>query len=111
MPRATIRHMSKPRPEPIREDEVLEVSLSVVEKDRGPMLSTIDGDQPRVRPISPLRTDGFTIYFASLRNYHKTGELEARVAFGLPVSTSHSFSFPFQPPDTSSRPSGLKATQ
>ena len=41
------------------------------------MLATIDGDLPRVRPISPLRTDGFTIYFASLRMYHKTGELEA----------------------------------
>lgn len=69
--------MAKPTPKTIEPHEVLDVALAVVKGDRGPMLSTIDGDQPRVRPISPLRTDGFTIYFASLRNYHKTGELEA----------------------------------
>jgi general stress protein 26 len=69
--------MPKPTPEPIKEEEVLDVSLAVVKGDRAPMLASIDGDYPRLRPISPLRTDGFTIYFASLRNYHKTGELEA----------------------------------
>ena len=69
--------MAKPTPKPIEADEVLDVALAVVKGDRGPMLATIDDEQPRVRPISPLRTDGFTIYFASLRNYHKTGELEA----------------------------------
>ena len=37
----------------------------------------MDGDQPRARPISPVRTDEFTIYVASLRSSHKTGELEA----------------------------------
>lgn len=40
-----------------------------------PMLSTMDGDQPRVRPVSPVRTDGFTVYVANLRSYHKTGEI------------------------------------
>lgn len=69
--------MPKPTPEPIQADQVLDVSLAVVKGDRAPMIATIDGDQPRLRPISPLKTDGFTIYFASLRNYHKTGELEA----------------------------------
>lgn len=69
--------MPKPTPEPIQPDEVLEISLGVVKGDRAPMLASIDGDQPRLRPISPLKTEGFTIYFASLRNYHKTGELEA----------------------------------
>jgi len=69
--------MPKPTPEPIQADQVLEVSLAVVNGDRAPMLATIDEDQPRLRPISPLKTDGFTVYFASLRNYHKTGELEA----------------------------------
>jgi general stress protein 26 len=69
--------MPKPTPEPIQPEEVLDVSLAVVKGDRAPMLSSIDGDHPRVRPISPLRVEGFTIYFASLRNYHKTGELEA----------------------------------
>ena len=35
----------------------------------------MDGDQPRLRPVSPVRTDGFTVYVASLRRYHKTGEI------------------------------------
>jgi general stress protein 26 len=45
--------------------------------DRFPYLATTDGDQPRVRPISPVRTDGFTVYFANLRSYHKTAEIAA----------------------------------
>jgi general stress protein 26 len=42
-----------------------------------PMLATVDGDQPRLRPVSPVRTDGFTVYVANLRRYGKTRELEA----------------------------------
>ena len=42
-----------------------------------PMLATVDGDQPRVRPVSPVRTDGFVVYVANLRRYGKTHELEA----------------------------------
>jgi general stress protein 26 len=41
------------------------------------MLATIDGDQPRLRPVSPVRTDGFTVYVANLRSYHKTVEIAA----------------------------------
>ncbi|MBI1371841.1 MAG: pyridoxamine 5-phosphate oxidase [Phycisphaera sp.] len=67
--------MPKPQPEPIPPDQVLAHALAVVKHDRFPMLASMDGDQPRVRPISPLRTDGFNVYFASLRAYHKTGEL------------------------------------
>jgi general stress protein 26 len=40
-------------------------------------LATVDGDQPRVRPVSPVRTEGFVIYVANLRQYHKTGEIAA----------------------------------
>lgn len=40
-----------------------------------PMLATVDGYQPRVRPVSPVRTDGFTVYVANLRRYGKTHEL------------------------------------
>jgi general stress protein 26 len=40
-------------------------------------LATIDGDQPRLRPVSPVRTDGFTVYVANLRMYHKTLEIQA----------------------------------
>jgi uncharacterized pyridoxamine 5'-phosphate oxidase family protein len=42
-----------------------------------PMLASIDGDQPRLRPVSPVKTDGFTVYVANLRAYYKTGELAA----------------------------------
>ena len=40
-----------------------------------PMLSSIDGDQPRLRPVSPVKTDGFTVYVANLKAYHKTKEI------------------------------------
>ena len=40
-----------------------------------PMLSSMDDDQARVRPVSPVKTDGFTIYIANLRMYHKTTEI------------------------------------
>lgn len=37
----------------------------------------MDGDQPRVRPVSPVKTDRFTVYVANMRFYHKTGEIAA----------------------------------
>jgi uncharacterized pyridoxamine 5'-phosphate oxidase family protein len=41
------------------------------------MLATIDGDQPRLRPVSPVRTEGFVVYVANLRGYGKTGQIAA----------------------------------
>ena len=52
-------------------------ALEVMNKARFPQLASIDGDQPRLRPVSPVRTDGFSVYVANLRSYHKTGEIEA----------------------------------
>ena len=69
--------MSKPIPEPIDPAKVLELAHAVVQADRFPTLATIDGDQPRLRPVSPVRTDGFTVYIANLRAYHKTQEIAA----------------------------------
>ena len=69
--------MSKPVPQPVAPGEVLARARAVVQADRFPVLASIDGDQPRVRPVSPVRTDGFTVYVANLRMYHKTGELAA----------------------------------
>jgi general stress protein 26 len=69
--------MSKPQPKPIDPAEVRKLALAVVAADRFPDLATVDGDQPRVRPVSPVRTDGFTVYVANLRMYHKTGEIAA----------------------------------
>ena len=69
--------MNKPQPKPVDPSEVLELATAVVQADRFPYLATIDGDQPRLRPVSPVKTDGFTIYVANLRSYHKTVEIEA----------------------------------
>jgi general stress protein 26 len=69
--------MTKPTPQPIGPDEVRDRALAVVKADRFPHLATTDGDQPRVRPVSPVRTDGFTVYVANLRSYHKTAEIAA----------------------------------
>jgi len=69
--------MNKPTPEPIEPAEVRDLALAVVAGDRFPMLASIDGEQPRLRPVSPVRTDGFVVYVANLRQYHKTAEIAA----------------------------------
>jgi general stress protein 26 len=69
--------MTQPIPVPLEPAKVRELALAVVQADRFPYLATIDGDQPRLRPVSPVRTDGFTVYVANLRAYHKTQEIAA----------------------------------
>jgi general stress protein 26 len=69
--------MTKPAPEPIDPSRACELALGVIAADRFPMLATIDGDQPRLRPVSPVKTVGFTVYVANLRMYHKTAEIAA----------------------------------
>lgn len=69
--------MSKPVPKPLDPAALVELALDVLRADHFPYLATIDGDQPRLRPVSPVRTDGFTVYVANLRSYHKTGEIAA----------------------------------
>jgi len=69
--------MTRPAPEPIPPSEVAKLALAVIQADRFPYLATVDGDQPRLRPVSPVRTDGFTVYIANLRSYHKTAEIAA----------------------------------
>jgi general stress protein 26 len=76
--------MTKPIPEPVDPAQVVDLALAVVQADRFPYLASMDGDQPRLRPVSPVRTDGFTVYVANLRSYHKTAEIAAnpRVELG-----------------------------
>jgi general stress protein 26 len=69
--------MTKPMAKPIEPSEVLEMARGVVAADRFPQLATIDGAQPRLRPVSPVKTEGFTVYVANLRSYHKTAEIAA----------------------------------
>lgn len=66
-----------PTPEPIDPADLSRLAEAVISEDRFPCLATVDGDQPRLRPVSPVRTDGFTIYVANLRQYHKTQEIAA----------------------------------
>ena len=67
--------MSKPAPQPIKADELQRLANGVLSADRFPCLASMDGDQPRLRPVSPVRTDGFTVYVANLRSYQKTEEI------------------------------------
>src|SRR5229473_5147703 len=69
--------MAKPTPQPVDPAQVADLALAVLAADRFPYLATMDGDQPRIRPVSPVRTDGFTVYVANLRSYHKTAEIAA----------------------------------
>ena len=68
--------MSKPAPKSIDPSEVPHRAAEIVKKMKFPMLATIDGDQPRLRPVSPVRTDGFVVYVANLKSYGKTAEIE-----------------------------------
>ncbi len=69
--------MTRPDPEPLDSDRVKEAAEAVLAADPFPYLATMDGNQPRVRPVSPVRTDGFVVYVANLRQYHKTVEIAA----------------------------------
>lgn len=69
--------MAAPTPPPIDPAQLPTLAHAVIRNARFPQLATMDGDQPRVRPVSPVRTDGFTTYIANLRGYHKTGEIAA----------------------------------
>ena len=69
--------MPKPEPEPLSPGKAREEALRVVAEDRFPYLATMDEDQPRLRPVSPVRTVGFTVFVANLRAYGKTAEIKA----------------------------------
>ena len=47
--------MAKPTPKRFDPSEVPALAAAVVKVDRFPYLATIDGDQPRLRPVSPRR--------------------------------------------------------
>lgn len=68
--------MSKPTPKEINPQDVPRLAAELVKRVRFPVLATMDGSQPRVRPVSPVRTDGFTVYIANLKSYGKTNEID-----------------------------------
>ena len=69
--------MAKPTPKTIDPADVPAKAIEIVRKVKFPVLSTMDGNQPRVRPVSPVRTDRFTVYVANLKSYGKTAEIIA----------------------------------
>lgn len=69
--------MGQPQPKPIDAAELPALAKATMRAAKFPMLATVEGDQPRLRPVSPVRTDGFTVYVANLRSYGKTREIAA----------------------------------
>ena len=67
--------MPKPVPKEVNPDQIRDLALGVIDKAKFPMLATIDDKHPRLRPVSPVHQDGFTIYIANLRTYRKTKQL------------------------------------
>jgi general stress protein 26 len=65
----------KPIPK-LTPDELRKAALDVLRDDPFPMLASVDHDQARVRPVSPVKTDTFTVYVASMRGSNKTVEIE-----------------------------------
>jgi general stress protein 26 len=73
----------KPTPKPFAQGELIALAEAVIAADRFPHLATVDRGRPRVRPVSPVRTERFTVYVANLRSYGKTGEIAANPAVEL----------------------------
>ena len=69
--------MTKADPSAIDVEQLTNLALAVIKSDRFPYLATVDGDQARLRPVSPVRTDRFTVYVANLRRYHRMREIAA----------------------------------
>ncbi len=69
--------MPPPAPFAPTPEELVVLAQGVIAAARFPQLATVDGEQPRVRPVSPVRVEGFTIYVANLRRYGKTHEIAA----------------------------------
>lgn len=69
--------MPAPIPATFTPEELPALASAVIARAKFPQLATIDGDQPRVRPVSPVLVEGFTIYVANLRRYGKTREIAA----------------------------------
>ena len=75
--------MPKPTPAPVTPEQLPGLALAVLKAQRFPILATVDGDQPRARPITATWTDGFTVYFANLKRFHKTQEIAANAKVEL----------------------------
>ena len=69
--------MPAPKPAPLQPEQLPQLARDTMRGAKFPVLATVDSDQPRVRPVSPVRTEGFTVFIANLRSYGKTQEIES----------------------------------
>ena len=63
-------------PAPVPPEQLRQVALDAMRAAKFPRFASVDGDQPRVRPVSPVKTEEFTVWVASMRTSGKTGELD-----------------------------------
>jgi general stress protein 26 len=65
------------KPEPaVPQSELRRVALDTMSAAKFPMFASVEHDQPRLRPVSPVKTEEFTVFVASMRSSGKTAELE-----------------------------------
>ena len=68
--------MAAPQPKSFTPDELIALAQGTIRQAKFPFLATVDAaGQPRLRPVSPVRVEGFTVFVANLRQYHKTEEI------------------------------------
>lgn len=68
--------MPKPLPDPVDPAQVKDLASRLVSEVKFPLLATVDAtNHPRLRPVSPVLTEGFIVYVANLKRYSKTREI------------------------------------
>jgi uncharacterized pyridoxamine 5'-phosphate oxidase family protein len=67
--------MPNTKRQPLDDAKVPEQAAAVLRADCVCFLATMDGDQPRLRPISPVKTEAFTVYVVNLHSHNKTREI------------------------------------
>ena len=79
-----------PTSKPFDKEKLPEIAIECMDEAKFPVLATVDDNQPRARPVSPVKTEGFTVYVANLRQYGKTQEIKANPKVELCyISSSH----------------------
>lgn len=81
--------MPVPSPPVLDAAQLVQRALAVIKADRVCFLATSEGDQPRVRPVSPIKTDRFTAYVANLMSHNKTREIAANPRVELCFMDAH----------------------
>ncbi|MED5471543.1 MAG: pyridoxamine 5'-phosphate oxidase family protein, partial [Verrucomicrobiota bacterium] len=66
-----------PETKTIDPDNLPDIAKECMKLAKFPQMATIENDRPRLRPVSPVKTDEFTVYVANLKNYGKTAQIEA----------------------------------